>query len=191
MPVFAQSLGHDLDKLGISVCSVSGTNFAPYVKFLRALGIPFSVITDWDPLENKQPLGANRAKELTLLTPQEMTGEHDQLLRELDTLIKNKEWDNFESKCDEYGIFTNGNTLEIDLIDDFLKQLMYVLQENSWSKKRKEKIEKWTKDNTIPEDEIEDYMYMLESIGKGRFAQRLASYVVGMSPPGYIERAIE
>ena len=191
VPVFAQSLGHDLDKLGISVCSVSGTNFTPYVKFLRALSIPFSVITDWDPLENKQPLGANRAKKLALLTLHGKKEKRYQLLLELNALIKNQDWGNFENKCDEYGIFTNRNTLEIDLLDDFLEQLLDVIQENSWSKKRKEKIENWTKANTIPEGEIEDYMCMLETIGKGRFAQRLASYIVGMSPPGYIERAIE
>ena len=80
VPVLAQNLDHDLDKLGISVCSVSGTNFTPYVKFLRALGIPFSVITDWDPLKGKQPLGANRAKKLALSTLHGKMEEHDQLL---------------------------------------------------------------------------------------------------------------
>jgi putative ATP-dependent endonuclease of the OLD family len=50
LPTFAETLGHSLDKLGITVCSVAGTTFVPYVKFLTALDIPFSVITDWDPI---------------------------------------------------------------------------------------------------------------------------------------------
>jgi putative ATP-dependent endonuclease of OLD family len=48
--VFAASLGHDLDHLGYHrVLGGSGTNFTPYAKFLTALGIPFSIVTDWDP----------------------------------------------------------------------------------------------------------------------------------------------
>ena len=39
VPVFANALGHSLDHLGITICSVAGTNFTPYVKFLAALGI--------------------------------------------------------------------------------------------------------------------------------------------------------
>jgi len=34
VPAFAESLGIALDMLGITVCSVSGTNFTPYVKLL-------------------------------------------------------------------------------------------------------------------------------------------------------------
>jgi putative ATP-dependent endonuclease of OLD family len=65
MPVFAETIGHSLDPLGITVCSVAGTNFKPYVKFLTALGIPFSVVTDWDPREEgKKALGINRALSL-------------------------------------------------------------------------------------------------------------------------------
>lgn len=47
IPEFAKTLGKPLDHLGITVCSVAGTNFGPYVKFLSGLGIPFSLITDW------------------------------------------------------------------------------------------------------------------------------------------------
>src|SRR6185312_7425248 len=41
----------DFDALGISVCSIGGTNFAPYVRLLgpSGLDIPFAVLTDFDP----------------------------------------------------------------------------------------------------------------------------------------------
>jgi putative ATP-dependent endonuclease of OLD family len=49
MPVFAEALGYDLNELGITVCSVSGTNFRPFVRLAAALSLPFAVVTDWDP----------------------------------------------------------------------------------------------------------------------------------------------
>jgi len=75
LPVFAQSLGYDLDHLGISVCSVAGTNFQPYAKFLAALGIPFAIVTDWDPLPGKKPLGYNRALELVRVIERTRSGQ--------------------------------------------------------------------------------------------------------------------
>ena len=61
VPVFASSLGHNLDDLGVTVCNVAGTNFGPYVKLAEALGLPWVVITDWDPLDGtKPPLGRSR-----------------------------------------------------------------------------------------------------------------------------------
>ncbi|MCE9784087.1 ATP-dependent nuclease, partial [Shewanella algae] len=65
LPGFADALGHNLDRLGITVCNVAGTNFAPYVKLAASLGLPFAVITDWDPLDGtKPPLGKARTLEI-------------------------------------------------------------------------------------------------------------------------------
>lgn len=37
--------------MGVTVCSIAGTNFAPYVKLLgpEGLDIPFAILTDFDP----------------------------------------------------------------------------------------------------------------------------------------------
>ncbi|MEG8266817.1 ATP-dependent endonuclease [Acinetobacter baumannii] len=60
IPSFAELLGYDLDGFGITVCNIGGVNFKPYVKLASSLGIPFTIITDWDPLDGtKQPLGKN------------------------------------------------------------------------------------------------------------------------------------
>lgn len=65
LPVFAKSSGVDWDELGITVCSVGGVNFGPYVRLATALTLPFAVITDWDPLDGtKAPLGRKRALDL-------------------------------------------------------------------------------------------------------------------------------
>jgi len=64
IPEFAKIMDVRLDHLGITVCSVSGTNFHPYVKFLTTLAIPFAVITDWDPRDEGPPLGSRRIENL-------------------------------------------------------------------------------------------------------------------------------
>ena len=40
VPVFAKKLGTPLDQLGITVCSVAGTNFTPYAKYLSGRAQP-------------------------------------------------------------------------------------------------------------------------------------------------------
>ncbi len=55
VPAFAETIGKSLDQLGITICSVAGTNFHPYAKFLTGLGIPFAIITDWDPRAEGNP----------------------------------------------------------------------------------------------------------------------------------------
>ncbi|WP_426729006.1 ATP-dependent nuclease [Enterobacter cloacae complex sp. 358K9] len=50
LPGLAQAMGINLDQLGITVCNVAN-NFEPLVKLAASLGLPFSVVTDWDPLD--------------------------------------------------------------------------------------------------------------------------------------------
>ena len=66
VPAFAEALGIHLDQLGISVCSVGGTNFAPYVKLLGSTGlaIPHVVLTDLDPVEDSPPRARRRIQKL-------------------------------------------------------------------------------------------------------------------------------
>ena len=63
VPAFAEALDIPLDMLGITVCSVSGTNFTPYVKLLgpQGLNIPHVILTDRDPNWTKPPLVRRRA----------------------------------------------------------------------------------------------------------------------------------
>jgi putative ATP-dependent endonuclease of OLD family len=52
----------DFDAMGISVCSIAGTNFAPYVKLLgpKGLDLPFVVLTDYDPKREEVEPGGRR-----------------------------------------------------------------------------------------------------------------------------------
>jgi putative ATP-dependent endonuclease of OLD family len=189
VPVFAETLTTPLDHLGISVCSVAGTNFQPYAKLLAGLGIPFAVITDWDPQgDDKAPLGWNRSLGLVEIVHVATTGKSAKdLIKEIDAIEDPNE---FCDRCEEFGIFSNVKTLEVDLFaGDFVTPIIETLGETSFGKERKALIETWSK--RPKELDNDEYLKMVETIGKGRFAQRLASRASGLEPPAYIERAIK
>jgi putative ATP-dependent endonuclease of OLD family len=188
LPVFAASMGHDLDHLGITVCSVAGTNFTPHAKFLTAMGIPFSIVTDWDPQGERTPLGYKRSWRLVKVIEEVRTGEdQDELVQELKDL---DDYNEFSERCEAYGVFTNANTLEIDLFRDeaFTEAVIDTLREQRLSEERQAWVDQWEAD---PETLVpSNYLKLVEAVGKGRFAQRLASRIQGLEPPAYIAGAI-
>ncbi|MFG6417361.1 ATP-dependent endonuclease [Roseateles sp. DC23W] len=189
MPVFAKSCGHDLDHLGITVCSVSGTNFTPYAKFLTALDIPFSIVTDWDPREGKDPLGLNRTLSLVDVIETTRSGKSPKaLLKELRALPKYQE---LCDRCEAFGVFSNYHTLEVDLFndEDFTAAIIETLRESPWGEVRTGLINDWEAD-TSSLDAVK-YLSIIDAVGKGRFAQRLATRVERVMPLGYIWRAID
>ena len=66
LPVLAKIAGVDFEQLGITVCSVGGTNFGPYVKLLGddGLNVPFAVVTDGDPDPEGESAGLHRVRSL-------------------------------------------------------------------------------------------------------------------------------
>lgn len=187
VPEFAKQMDKVLDDYGVSVCSVAGTNFQPYVKFLAALGIPFAVITDWDP-RPKKPLGYNRALKLVRTIDTLHNGEDtDALLTELEAL---EDYDVLSDRFEEHGVFTNSHTLEIDLFEgDFAVAIIETLREEGFGTKRTEIIDGWEADlSTL---DAKSLLAMIDSIGKGRFAQRLATRIDGIAVPSYIGDAIK
>jgi putative ATP-dependent endonuclease of OLD family len=193
LPVFAASMGHDLDHLGITVCSVAGTNFTPYAKFLTALGIPFSIVTDWDPepKSKRNPLGYNRSWRLVQVIEETRTGENqEELIKEIAEIAETKSWGEFCYRCETYGIFTNVETLEVDLFRNkkLTAAIVATLREQTLSAERKAWVNQWEKDPSTLESE--NYLKLIEAVGKGRFAQRLASRIKGIKPPEYIAHAI-
>jgi putative ATP-dependent endonuclease of OLD family len=190
LPTFARSRGHELDHLGITVCSVAGTNFVPYAKFLTALGIPFSIMTDWDPQEGKKALAINRARKLIDAVERQRTGNAPTaVLDELQTLIDDGDEIGFGDKCEDFGIFINNHTLEVDLFENgFSDQIIETLREGRFSAERRSWIDGW--ERNAGSLNVDKYLTLIEVIGKGRFAQRLASRSAGIEPPTYIKHAI-
>lgn len=191
LPVFANTIGHPLDHYGITVCSVAGTNFKPYAKFLTALGIPFSIITDWDPKDGGRALGINRSLGIIGTIKRQEAGEDPtELINQLNALIDGQEEVKFKRRCDDLGVFTNDKTLEVDMFNNGLADhILETLREHSFSARKRGWIEEWADNpNNL---HVENYLKLMEDIGKGRFAQRLASRLSDIAPPAYIKNAIQ
>jgi len=180
LPAFAAALDMPLDILGISVCSVGGTNFKPYVRLLGSDGlkIPHVVVTDLDPNDD-HPVHA-RSRIIGLLHLVEDDGGLDELNDEA-----------LFGRANEHGYFVNGSTLEFELFDSGMGEAMMAVigSELRLSLNRRRTFESWIEDpSTLNEDRL---MRWVERIGKGRFAQSLSGYVSAEVCPDYIRCALE
>ncbi len=189
IPAFSATLGHDLDALGITVCSVDGVDFWPYLKLATMLGLPCSVITDWDPIAGGTPLGWARAKKL-LLSKRDIQGAAavtPAVLSRLDT-----EEDTLRAAARKYNIYLNSSTLEIELSQDpdLADVLLSILSEQtSFGPVLKNRIARYQANyaEIVPEK----LMLMIGYVGKGRFSRELEKRIGGIAPPEYIKHAIE
>lgn len=180
IPAFAAVLGIPLDTLGISVCSVGGTNFTPYVKLLGppGLNIPHVVLTDRDPNGRRPPRARRRL--ISLLEIVEDGVDY----REMDA-------DEIIARAEPLGYFVNGNTLEPELFESGLGEAMQAVIEEELhvGDDTRETLQGWVNDpDTLDEGAL---INMIERIGKGRFAQALAEHVTADVCPDYIRNALE
>lgn len=186
----------DFDALGISICSIAGTNFAPYIQLLgpRGLDIPFAVLTDFDPKdeevsqEDADPDGEGA---------KDSYGENRVVNQIMCHLLDSDVWKKSSyaqvlKLAPKYGVFLNEFTFEIDVFkagagDEFLKAIK-ALTDN---KKMHSRFAALAKDpaSLDPAQFLKD----IESLGKGRVAQRLASILaaegIDVCPP-YIKSAL-
>ena len=180
IPAFAEALDIPLDMLGITVCSVSGTNFAPYVKLLglQGLNIPHVILTDRDPNGANPPFVRRRLINILQLVE---TGVNYVPL-DADAVI---------ARAEPFGYFVNSNTLEPELFVGGLAESMQevIEQELPINQATRDVVQSWV-DDTDDLDE-ERLIKLIERIGKGRFAQALAPHVSDETCPDYIQQALE
>jgi putative ATP-dependent endonuclease of the OLD family len=163
VPRIGKLLGFDFDELGISVCSVDGTNFAPYVQFLGTCGlnIPFAVLTDMDIQKDGKALGISRARGL---------------IKILDKVCKEEEIadPDIPALATIYGIYLNGWTFEIELFSAGNHEAMCTsIRELTTNEAAQQRALGWMGDPKSTD--FEQILKDIEEIGKGRFAQRVAS----------------
>lgn len=180
IPAFAEALGLSLDGLGVSVCSIGGADFAPFVKLLGpgGLNIPFVVLTDRDAVVGKPPRALNRVRKLlAILQP-----GYDWPATAERTVFQ---WG------EDNGLFVNGDTLEPVLFQMGLGSAMQtiLLAELPLKQATQESLEEWVDDpDTLDTAHL---LRLIERIGKGRFAQALAPHVTNATCPPYIRNALE
>ncbi|MBB2802914.1 ATP-dependent endonuclease [Xanthomonas arboricola] len=180
VPAFSDALGIPLDMLGITVCSVAGTNFAPYVKLLgpQGLDIPHVILTDRDPIDGKPPRARRRLADI---------------LDVVEPDVDHSGWDvdDVLERAGELGYFVNENTLEPELFAGGLAEAMQLVitRELRLNQASRDALQEWVDDpNDLDEDRL---LRMIERIGKGRFAQALAVSVSEYTCPDYIRAALE
>ena len=184
VPAFAKELGIDLDALGITVCSVGGVNFAPYVQLLGECGlnIPHVILTDRDKRESNKSLAFNRV--IKLLKLMENPPEN-----EIEDQMKEEELYKFAQNS---GIFVNDSTLEFELFNTGLQEIFQEILtlEHVFNENGQKLIQEWV-DSKNPVYDKRLIQAIENVVGKGRFAQQLSEYVTKDSCPEYIKIALE
>lgn len=187
----------DFDALGITVCAIGGTNFAPYVRLVgpQGLDIPFAVLTDFDPAgeagsqEDADPddEGVGKSYGRNRVVNQIMRG-----------VMSSEEWERLTFKgvldrAEGSGVFLNTFTFEIDLFRASAKNEFAEAVKGLTTNK-----EMHARFNTLSADpgklDPAQFLKDIDSIGKGRLAQRLASIFLAQKSdvcPPYIAAALE
>lgn len=183
IPEIAAKMGHKLDELGVTVCSVHGADFLPYIKLVKtgALGIPFVVITDGDPKEDEGYYSVNRAKKII----RESAGQAR--VSQLDTAFEQEGFEGLVAAAAENNIFIGSHTLEVDLCASGAKDIMV----QSYSELGASDTLRDRMGTEIDEEDYAALMRRIERVGKGRFSQRLAGKITLDLCPDYIKNAIE
>jgi putative ATP-dependent endonuclease of OLD family len=189
LPGFANALGHDLNRLGITVCNVAGTNFVPYVKLAASLGLPYVVITDWDSLDGSKPaLGITRTIAIyDAWCSVSGTTPMDPATRAAWETV------NYASFCTAWmptGVYLNDQTFEVAVANTphLLPVLLDILDEQGFGPKRKARISAWRSGMRVDSEQL---LAMISEIGKGRVSAKLAKKCPGLRPPDYIAAAIQ
>jgi putative ATP-dependent endonuclease of OLD family len=188
LPVFATSIGIDLDDLGVTVCNVGGVNFRPYVKLAMKLGLPWSVITDWDPILNGQPLGIRRT--LDLNDDMRIHGGQPPLAPPQRDQIAAQPITQFQATFAPHGIFLNNHTFEVAVAQTpaLLNPLLDILAAQEFGAVRTARLAAWRANPaTVDAGQL---LAIISDIGKGRLSGKLAQAVAGFAPPAYIADAI-
>jgi len=189
LPGFAAATGRDLDELGITVVNVAGTNFAPYVKLVASLGLPFSVITDWDPLDGLvQPLG--KARTIGIYDAVCQVTAAPPLTPEARAAWLAADFAAFGAGWASAGVFLNDQTFEVAVAatPGLQTALLDILDEQGFGPRRTARIQAWRTGTPVNPEQL---LAMVADIGKGRLAAKLARKAPLLAPPPYIAAAIE
>ena len=185
----------DFDEFGISVCSISGTNFGPYIRLLgnKGLKCPFVVLTDFDPIDqdiSQEDVDTDEEGDQGSYGATRIVN----LIRGYIPPNKRKDatFEGILKSAPRHGFFLNEFTFEIDLFkNDAHEAFSEAIKNLTTNKKIHKRFKKLARDpdSLDPGQLLKD----INSVGKGRFAQRLAAILLeknlDVCPP-YIAEAL-
>jgi putative ATP-dependent endonuclease of OLD family len=200
IPKFAEVLGYSLDSLRIVICNINSTNFSPYVSLVNKLGIPWCIVTDGDyyvttekgrkifhiinydgdDLRSHDYLGNKIVNKLLV---------RQKVLAEEDIPEDEHEQDQLFSK---YGCFVGHYTFEVDIMETQGEDGKAIFKKVFSEVRPGGPKQQANFDKVIDADEYYKTLEKIEApgIGKGRFAQRLASQSIAEQIPEYVKNAI-
>ncbi|MFB8176070.1 ATP-dependent endonuclease [Streptomyces sp. NPDC055966] len=180
VPALAKALGFDLDEHGVVVANITGTDFQPFRNLLGsgALQVPHVIITDGDPTNKEGEyihLGLRRAAKLM-----EPVKQSDFLRRVEEALAMGDQADTFSLRAEavDVGVFIGPKTLEVDVAPLLVEPMVSAYADFDVSEPLKAKFEQAARGLAGGDQaHIEEFLRRIDAVSKGRFAQRLASYV--------------
>ena len=183
VPAFAAAAGFDLDAHGVTVCAVNGTDFAPYCKLLGAggLNIPYVVVTDGDPDAKGKLAGVARGRRL--LRPKG-TGP-------LDDAIAADDINKALMFLRKRNVFIGDSTLELDLLPAARGAMIATYKGLESSATKRSNFANDLDAYITNGDRGSAILSRINTIGKGRFAQRLAAHAEAFDPPSFVAKALD
>jgi putative ATP-dependent endonuclease of OLD family len=175
-----------LDEFGVSVCSVAGTDFVPYVKFLRTLEIPWVVVTDGDARDTaaSSPTGVDRGA--TILDALGDASGAAAVRAE----FAGGQLSNAKAKLATVGIFVGGRTLEVDLVSRGAGPRLIAAFKAIFPASRDTTSEPFATTGAIADAAEDRIVALVERAGKGRFAQSFVAHMGKDDVPEYLHDAI-
>ncbi|WP_240448411.1 hypothetical protein, partial [Pseudomonas aeruginosa] len=160
------------------------------VKLAGSLGLPFAVVTDWDPLDGtKPPLGKARTVGIWDAYCAVVAGA-TQLTPEHRAWCEAANFASFSEGWAKRGIFLNDQTFEVAVANTHGLQgaLLDILDEQGFGSVRSARIKAWRSGTPVDSAQL---LAMVSDIGKGRLGAKLQKKAPELAPPDYIAAAIK
>ncbi|MFJ1551712.1 ATP-dependent nuclease [Streptomyces sp. NPDC088246] len=192
LPALAEAAGFPLDDHGIVVSSVEGTDFAPYATLLgpRALQRPHWVLTDGDAADGKyrheKEPGLWRARKLASIAGE--TVLHQELDRGIDAITAHELPESGSrpgrqhavKAAAQVGAYVGNHTLETDIapmLHPEMAAAYCAFRQRESNRAVFRALLAPFEDGTATEQQRDTLVDKIETIGKGRYAQRLAAHI--------------
>lgn len=187
IPALASALGFDLDAHGVVVANISGTNFSPYRRLLHrdALHVPHVIITDGDPFSRDKYVAAGLARATKLTTHASSRREFTERVKELIAEGPTGDTSDARHRAARDDVFVGVDTLEPDLAPLLADEMIAAhaqLEPSPDLQTQYAAAARTLKVGTSDETHRRELLRRINSVSKGRYAQRLADHVQGCDP---------